>query len=139
MIDKFVGNYRFLSNFYIEPDGTHVEGEYQWAKSVNPEERFCLFGMSPYAAKKYGRTIKIREDWDQVKLQVMYSFVLKKFTEHEELRSLLLATGQQDIVEGNYWGDVFWGVCKGEGQNHLGKILKQVRKKILAINCNNLA
>jgi len=55
--------------------------------------------------------------------------VRKKF-EIPVLREALLDTGNAKLVEGNYWGDVEWGVCRGKGKNKLGKILMKVRKEI---------
>lgn len=64
-----------------------------------------------------------------MKLGVMLELVQKKF--HPIfMQNRLLATDNAELVEGNYWGDRFWGVCKGEGENHLGKILMRVRKEL---------
>ncbi len=124
-IDRFDGEYRFLSNFYIEPDGTHVEDEYQSAKTDPPAVE--LRTMFPGAAKRAGRKLKLRDDWDSVKVQVMADLVFWKFQNHPELLEKLIATGDEELVEGNNWGDMFWGACGGRGLNHLGRILMQVR------------
>ncbi len=55
-----------------------------------------------------------------------------KFTRHFDLREKLLATGDRKLVEGNTWGDTFWGVCRGNGKNHLGKILMKIRAELQA-------
>ena len=47
---------------------------------------------------------------------------VQKFLQHPHLIEMLLQTGDEELVEGNKWGDRFWGVCKGKGENHLGKI-----------------
>jgi hypothetical protein len=60
----------------------------------------------------------------------MESLVKEKFTRDTELGAKLVATGDEELVEGNYWGDTFWGVCRGVGQNHLGKILMKVREEL---------
>ena len=74
------------------------------------------------------RAMPLRADWEQVKDNVMAEAVLKKFQTHPALRALLLATGEQDIVE-NAPGDYYWGCGKdGSGQNRLGRILEQVRE-----------
>lgn len=124
-IEEFQGEYRFLSNFYIEPDGTHVEGEYQAAKTWPLDTR--LLGMTPGKAKAAGRKAPLRKDWEDIKEAVMLSLVLRKFSDHSELRRQLQATSPAILVEGNTWGDTFWGVCRGEGLNRLGKILMLVR------------
>lgn len=131
-IDSFTGDYRFLSNFYIEPDGTCVEVEYQASKHVNylhdPKSCLALFeGLGPSRAKKLGRQIPLRRDWEAVKLKVMKELVMAKFEDHPDLAAQLAATGNEELIEGNYWGDVYWGICRGTGENHLGKILMKVR------------
>ena len=54
----------------------------------------------------------------------------QKFTKHKDLKEKLLATGDAYLEETNHWHDTFWGVCKGKGQNHLGKILMEVREEL---------
>lgn len=70
-INSFSGEYRFLSNFFIEPDATHVEGEYQKNKTLDPTIRKMFDGLSPGKAKRFGKTIELRPDWDQIKDEVM--------------------------------------------------------------------
>lgn len=130
MISIFKGKTFFLSNFYMEPDFTHVEGEYQAAKCAFPEDQIRFAGLSPREAKWLGRRVELREDWDRVKIPVMHKLVRAKFTDHPDLAKLLLSTKDEQLVEGNDWGDRFWGVCKGIGQNHLGRILMAVRAEL---------
>ena len=73
----------------------------------------------------------MRSDWLDVRLRLMKELVRRKF-ENPELRSLLLSTGTTVLVEGNQWGDTFWGVCKGVGENHLGLILMEIREELRA-------
>ncbi len=133
IIDSFQGEYRWLSNF--EPVDIVFEGElypsvehaYVAAKTLDRTARKAIALLStPGAAKRAGRMLKVRPDWDTVKLDVMRSLTRQKY-HHARLRRLLLATGDAQIVEGNTWGDTFWGVCNGEGENHLGKIIMEVR------------
>ena len=77
--------------------------------------------------------MKIRKDWDDVKLDVMLWGIREKF-KNEDLRQLLMETGEEELVEGNWWGDKFWGVSNGEGENHLGKILMRVREEVRQVN-----
>ena len=135
-IESFSGEYRFLSNFWpclVALDGTlypSVEHAYQAAKTLDPEERASVRNADgPYKAKKAGRAVILREDWGDVKLDVMADLVYQKF-QHPELREKLLATGNQELIEGNHWKDFFWGVCNGKGQNHLGRILMDVRSQL---------
>lgn len=134
MIDKFEGKYLFLSNFYssdIVFNGEvfpTVEHAFQAAKCEDAiAYQRIRKAKTPAAAKKLGRKIKLRPYWDNVKFDIMMILVSKKF-EDPLLREKLLATGKHELVEGNTWGDIYWGVCKGVGDNHLGKILMSLRK-----------
>lgn len=134
-ISIFKGQYSFLSNFFIEPDGTHVEREYQVAKCTDDVQRRVFDTLTPAQCKKYGRKVSLRPDWEQVKLQIMEDLVMAKFVDHNNLRELLLATGDAELSEGNHWHDIFWGRCScpvhhGEGENHLGLTLMGVREWI---------
>lgn len=83
--------------------------------------------MRAIVAKKTGKKIELISDWEKVKLSVMFEVVFAKFSQNEELKQKLLATGNEELVEGNNWGDTFWGMINGVGENHLGKILVKVR------------
>lgn len=134
MIGEFRGKYRFLSNFW--PCTVVYEGEvyptvehaFQAAKSLDPNERTLIrVRSSPGAAKKMGRKITLRPDWEQIKVEVMAYLIEAKFAPDSGLAHKLLATGDQNLVEGNYWGDMFWGMCDGEGENVLGRLLMDRR------------
>lgn len=136
MIASFTGHHRFLSNFYpspIEVDGLvypTVEHAFQAAKtdSVIEKEKIRR-AQKPGTAKAWGKKVTLRGDWEQVKVGIMLSLLRKKF--HDKvLRSMLLATGDEKLVEGNFWGDTFWGVYKGKGQNMLGMLLMEVRREV---------
>ena len=135
-IERFAGEYRFLSNFFRRPltwKGERwptAEHAYQAAKCRRPEQfRMIRNAPSPGAAKRMGRKVEMRGDWDRVKEDVMLSIVRAKF-EDSYLRRLLVATGDAVLIEGNEWGDRFWGVCRGTGENRLGKILMRVRTEL---------
>lgn len=129
----FQGTYRFLSNFYIEPDGTHVEGEYQAQKCSTAGERiiFMARALSPGQAKRAGRLVTIRQDWERVKDDVMYELVSQKFLDHQSLADRLIATDGYELVEENNWGDKYWGKVNGEGLNKLGETLMRVRAELM--------
>lgn len=139
MIDRFDGNYRFLSNFWtiaITFEGLSfpsVEHAYVAAKTLDQNERvhICHIGTAR-EVKAYGQKLQLRPDWDQVKLKIMEDLVRQKFSKSITLRDALVATGTQEIVEGNYWGDKYWGIDlkTGEGENHLGKIIMKVRDEL---------
>lgn len=131
---EFKGKYAWLSNFFyceIKHDGytyPTVEHAYQAAKTLDPKDReYVRKSRSPGIAKARGRAVNIREDWEKIKDHVMYQLVLHKFSAHFVLRQDLLKTAPYKLVEGNSWGDTYWGVCDGKGQNKLGIILMQVR------------
>jgi len=133
-IDKFSGNYRFLSNFYpaiiIHHGITYPTSEhlYQAAKTTDFELRKKIAALpTPGNAKRAGRNLKIRANWDDIKVVIMKQIVLMKFKQNPKLISMLTATGNAYLEEGNTWGDKFWGVCGGVGENHLGEILMDVR------------
>lgn len=135
-IAEFQGEHRWLSNFEGGPvtlDGIQyptVEHAYQAAKSLDPKEREIVKGAStPGAAKQAGKKVTIRPDWDQVKISVMEDLLRQKFAE-PTLKAKLIATGNVDLIEGNNWGDTFWGVSKGKGENNLGKLLMKIRSEL---------
>ena len=125
IIGPFINEYAYLSNFFIESDGTHVEGEFQAQKTYPPTE--WLKVVSPFEAKRCGRKLKLREDWDSVKIRIMQDLVRKKFQDHPELADKLCYTYRCELVEINHWCDTFWGVYNGHGMNWLGRILMSVR------------
>lgn len=131
---EFKGDYRYLSNMYkvlFRIDNVlylSVEHWYQANKTTNRDIYESIRKCStPREAKAIGNQIELRPDWDDIKLDIMYKGVLAKFSQNEDLKSKLLST-RGLLVEGNYWGDQYWGVCNGVGENHLGKILMQVRE-----------
>jgi hypothetical protein len=131
-ISRFTGPFRFLSNFYIEDDGKSVEHRFQAVKTLDESEReFIYSAPTAAAAKRRGRQVTMRQDWDEVKEQVMEFLLTKKF-EDPRMRKLLLQTGDARLEEGNYWGDEYWGVdmVTGEGLNRLGILLMKIRKRI---------
>ncbi len=135
MIDSFRGKYDFLSNMYPAPiivNGLRfscAEALFQMMKTKNPEERIHFVDISGRDAKRLGRCVKLRPDWEDIKVRVMQWVIHQKFRE-PTLRQKLLETDNEPLVEGNTWGDCFWGVCNGRGSNMLGKILMAEREAI---------
>jgi ribA/ribD-fused uncharacterized protein len=108
-----------------------VEHAFQAAKTSDPEEQRAIRECSsPNQARRMGKRATLRSDWETVKIGIMESLVRQKFTAHPELAAALLATGERRLVEGNTWGDVFWGTVRGRGKNHLGRILMRVREEL---------
>jgi len=144
MINNFRGKYEFLSNFYSAeitidsityPTGEHafqamkvMDRGIQLAVSKAPEPMDAKRMGSRRYMEKHG--IKIREDWDDIRVLIMRGIVYLKFCKHPDLLRQLIETGNEELVEGNWWNDTFWGVCGGIGENHLGKILMEVRENL---------
>lgn len=151
-IRGFFGEWRFLSNFHlcnvvfegeVYPSTEHA---YQAAKALDPEarEKFRYAGVEPRHAKKMGGALKLRPDWEEVKVAVMRDLLMQKFYP-TILRRKLLCTFTAELVEANWWHDRWWGVCcseyelggvvrkckqgphESEGLNHLGRLLMEVR------------
>lgn len=146
-IDSFRGEHAYLSNFYPSPfrwDGTldaisdtlvpTVEHAYQAAKTLDVKwQERILAAETPTQAKKLGRQVPMRKDWDTIKLDVMRKLVRMKFLWHPDLAEKLLATREAELIEGNDWGDRFWGKVAGAGENWLGRILMGVRTELNAL------
>lgn len=135
-IVSFTGDYRWLSNFspaevvYQRETYASVEHAYQAAKTKDRFERQMIQAAeSAGHAKRLAEKLTVRPDWQQQKLAVMEDLLRQKFA-HGDLRDKLLATGAAELVEGNHWGDRFWGVCDGEGENHLGRLLMKIRSEL---------
>lgn len=138
---RFKGAYRFLSNFYParvkmgEIEFPTVEHAYQAAKTVDEtERREIAAALTPGKAKRHGREVTLRPDWERIKIQVMLELLRQKFR-HPELGASLRLTGDAVLVKGNNWHDCEWGACfcnkcLGTGDNMLGQLLMQVREEI---------
>lgn len=156
MINKFEGRWRFLSNFYpckIEHQGIIYNSVevYYVAMKVNDQQlingRYYTPGdfremiakiTNPAEVKKIGYKVKLRTGWDEKKLELMNWGVREKF-KNEELAQLLIDTDGYELIEGNWWHDNFYGSCScskcgNKGENHLGKILMEVREELKLAN-----
>ena len=152
MINSFKGRWSFLSNFYpceIRYQGiTYPSTEHYYVamkikndqmingRYYTPADTRELIAKvaTPGQVKRFGRNLKVRADWDDVKLGFMEWCLREKF-KHVDLKEMILQTGDEELIEGNYWHDQFWGVCSCEkcgnkGQNHLGKLLMKIRSEI---------
>ena len=135
----FKDDYRFLSNFHIQElkDENGVlwptsEHWYQAEKFVESELREKIrLCATPKESRYLGRRFTMRPDFDDIKLEVMRKILKVKFANGTELANKLIATGEAYLEETNWWKDSFWGVCKGVGQNNLGKLLMERRKELL--------
>lgn len=135
-IISFTGRYHFLSNFHDSPlvlDGQQFlngEAAFQAGKvsTLYQRKQFCQ--LPPNKAKALGRRVQLRPDWEAIKDDHMARVVAAKF-ENKDLFDQLMATGNQELIEGNTWNDKYWGVDarSGLGRNQLGKILMDYRDR----------
>ena len=137
-ITRFRGPFKFLSNLYAIPINYKghtyccLEAAYQAQKSLDPtvHARFAKIQLS-YKARGMGQRIKlVRPDWFDIRLSIMEELLRIKFSD-PVLKECLQCTGQSKIIECNTWGDTFWGVYNGVGENHLGTLLMKVRDALL--------
>jgi hypothetical protein len=131
------------SNFFIEPDGTDVEHEYQAEKHRGHPWRVktIMCARTPGQAKRLGRRWKLNRyqkmEWDNRRNQAMYELVRRKIEDHPEIAFALVCTDDEVLVEKNWWHDNYWGDCTclqcfRTGENILGYILMAIRDEFNA-------
>lgn len=137
-INRFRDEYAWLSNMYgcdIIYDGhvyPSVENAYQAAKCKFDVEQQIFYTCSPRDAKRFGRNVRMKEDFEANKISIMLDIVRVKFTQNNYLKGKLVDTYPAKIIEGNTWNDHFWGVCNGYGENKLGLCIMKVRDEIMS-------
>ncbi len=141
-IDRFSGSSAFLNNFYPSSftfagiDYATNEHFFNAHKTVNLDERlFIAQAPTPAEAKKRGRRVQLRPGWDTVIRYVVMALGLSLKFADPALRFQLLETGNAQLVEGTTWHDTHWGICvcrrhAGQGQNHLGRMLMELRTQL---------
>lgn len=139
IIKEFQGEYRWLSNFatvdILHDEILYPSVEHAWVASKNTDvnwKRKCAASIHPSLVKKMGDDVDLREDWDEVKETIMKELLILKFNQ-EPFRTKLIETGNDYIMEGNWWGDKFWGYClqKNEGRNLLGGMIMGIRLELI--------
>ena len=141
-IESFQGKWRFLSNFWPSPitfsgaTWPTAEHVYQAAKTLDTFERAAIRLLAtPGMAKKKGRYVVLRPNWEEVKVGIMATIIRLKFKQNPMLLEKLIATGKEMLIEGNRWHDNFWGDCdcpkcrSKAGQNLLGRLLMAERDR----------
>jgi ribA/ribD-fused uncharacterized protein len=139
-IDSFRGEWEFLSNFYRAPllwqgiEYPTSEHAFNAGKTTEPFLREWVAAASnPKEAKRRGHLVRLRDGWDsKIRYEVMHEVLRAKFTAHPGRAKALLDTGEALLVEGTTWHDTHWGICTcpkhgGEGLNHLGSMLMELR------------
>lgn len=139
MIHEFRDDTRWLSNFTkckIEINGViypSVENAYMSMKSRDKEWKKRCVTLSPAQSKVEANKIQLRENWDEVRIQAMNHCLKQKFNQ-EPFKSKLIATGNENIQEGNVWNDTFWGIdltqTPNVGENHLGRLIMNIRETL---------
>ena len=135
IINEFDGDYTFLSNFYyctLNYEGItyeSAEAAYQASKTLDMDIRKSFTFLTPGKTKREGKKIKLRENWENIKLKIMEEIVRTKFNQNLDIKQRLIETNDAILIEGNNWHDYYWGVCAGKGENHLGKILMKIRNE----------
>lgn len=129
----FFGEFSFMSNFTgakVTLDGRafpSVEHAFVAAKTLDQKLRIKAANtLTPGQVKRLGRTFVLRPDWEEIKVDVMRDLLMQKFVQ-QPFHWMLLQTGDRRLEETNTWGDTFWGVCNGVGQNMLGRLLMEIR------------
>jgi ribA/ribD-fused uncharacterized protein len=135
-IGGFVADYRWLSNYFpcrVEWEGRvygSAEAAYHSGKYPTTD-RDVFTRLDPDPARKLSRAKPYDSAaWEARKLPTMRAVIWAKFSQNPELAKKLLATGDRYLEETNWWGDKFWGVYRGEGQNLLGKIIMDTRARL---------
>ena len=141
LINEFNGDFAFLSNFFnspfehegiVYPTNEHF---FQAMKTLDRDKRVQIAAaLTPGLAKRMGRTLHLRPDWEDIKEDVMLQGLRLKFSKRR-LKEMLLNTGDEELIEGNLWYDNTWGSCncaecKGKGKNLLGQLLMKVREEL---------
>jgi ribA/ribD-fused uncharacterized protein len=133
-IHGFFKDHRYLSNFHVcnvvfgGLTYTSSEAAYMAQKTLDKEERKRFTLYTPRTAREEGQKVKLRPNWDSVKDDIMYQVCLAKFTQNADIKEKLLATGDKELVEDNWWHDDYWGRHFGDGKNKLGITLMSVRE-----------
>lgn len=134
---RFRGEYYFLSNMSPSPITMNIDGktchftcaEAAFQAHKCPWNPSLFENIDGYVAKKLGRSVGIKDiaAWNTGRIEVMKQVVARKFLQNPDLAEKLKSTMPQHLVEDNTWDDTFWGICNGQGENHLGQILEEIR------------
>lgn len=102
-----------------------VEAAFQAQKCKHEADKDSFMNIDGFTAKKLGRRVQLRSDWESIKLREMERLLRIKFSGSKLMTQLKGIA--EDIVEDNSWRDTYWGKCNGVGSNHLGLLLMKVR------------
>ncbi len=149
-IDSFRGEFDFLSNFspygFKDPSGNWWPTNEHWFQAgkcdlMKPEGAEQYYGImqceAPGAAKRMGRTVTLTPEWEVLKVYRMWRGITMKFNQNTNIRQKLVETRDVTLIEGNSWGDKFWGQVNGKGTNMLGRLLMELRELYIRIDMEN--
>jgi hypothetical protein len=105
-----------------------VEHAFQAAKTLDLNEREKIRQAKSSEVKQLGKKITLRSNWLIFRLEAMEELLRRKFS-IPALKERLLSTGDLELIERNFWKDIFWGTCHGVEENNLGKLLMKIRKE----------
>jgi len=152
VINSFRGNYDFLSNFFVGASFFDFDGNkwktsehfYQSKKTTIYDEK-CRIKYSETAgdSKRLGNMATLRNNWSDIKVDVMIDALRMKFDQNEKYKEYLVQTDGYELVEGNWWHDNFWGNCYCDkcesikGTNMLGRCLMNLRDRYIQKEMEN--
>jgi ribA/ribD-fused uncharacterized protein len=125
--DRWLSNMHECTIIWMNMEFMSVEAAYQASKATTLKIAKEFIPMTGKQAKAHSHKIEHRPDWNNIKLSVMAQLVHQKFFNHPKLQEKLVDTWPLYLEETNYWNDIYWGVCKGKGQNNLGRLLMATR------------
>lgn len=144
VINSFKDEWELFSNFslsVVHYNGLNfqtVEHAFQAAKSNKQSDwNYIQKLKTPGQAKRAGRKVQLRSDWEEVKIIIMRNLLIQKFTLYDKFKNKLISSGNAKIIEGNYWHDNYWGDCycskceNIKGYNNLGILLMEIRNSII--------
>jgi len=99
---------------------------------LNDAEKIRL-AASPVDANRLGQKVALKDGFMDNRISIMQDIVQCKFVQNSSIAKLLIETGNETLVERNWWNDTFWGICNGVGRNHLGIILMKVRNNLISL------
>lgn len=125
--DRWLSNMQETKIIWMNMEFNSVEAAYQASKATSLKVAEEFIPMTGKQAKNHSNKIKVRSDWQFIKLNVMAQLVHQKYLSNQLLQTKLIETWPKYLEETNYWNDEYWGVCNGKGMNYLGKLTMATR------------
>lgn len=140
-ISLYRGEFRFLSNFWLVdivyggrmwPSVEHAFQAYMTNDEAMRQKIHSMINPSDVKKESQKEDFPLRNDKEEIQLFLMSELIKRKFSvkDHPELAYKLFLTDPLLLIEGNNWGDTYWGICGNIGYNNLGKLQMQQRENI---------